>query len=160
MVSHQKLYSNISGSDIHGTQFTLLKDRPLPQRRKADYRATYDQGCPVLAMQRLRAIDTHRPEHAPLFCIGKLEQHAFTREYVVRRLQELATGVGLGQGTWNWHSVRRGAATWAAEVGIPENDIQTLGRWRSDTYKAYIEFSKKERIKLSKRFQGPVSRTN
>jgi len=136
------------------------KTDPFRKGIKLTIAATYDKGCPVLAMQRLRAIDTHRPEHAQLFCIGKLEQHAFTREYVVRRLQELATGVGLGHGTWNGHSFRRGAATWAAEVGIPKNDIQTLGRWRSDAYKAYIEFSKKERIKLSKRFQGPVCRTN
>jgi len=136
------------------------KTYPFRKGIKLTIAATYDKGCPVLAMQRLRAIDTHRPEHAPLFCIGKLEQHACTPEYVVRRLQELATGVGLGQGTWNSHSFRRGAATWAAEIGIPENDNQTLGRWRSDAYKAYIEFSKKERIKLLKRFQGPVSRTN
>ena len=136
------------------------KTDPLRKGVKLTITATYDKGCPVLAMQRLRAIDTHRPEHGPLFWIGKLEQHAFRREYVVRRLQELATGVGLGQGIWNGYSFRRGPATWAAEVGIPENEIQTLGRWRSDAYKAYIEFSKKERIKLSKRFQGPVSRTN
>ena len=136
------------------------KTDPFRKGIKLTIAATYDRGCPVLAMQRLRAIDTHRPEHAPLFCIGKLEQHAFTREYVVRRLQELATAVGLGQGTWNGHSFRRGAATWAAEIGISENEIQTLGRWRSDAYKTYIEFSKKERIKLSKRFQGPASRTN
>ena len=55
---------------------------------------------------------------------------------------------------WNGHSFRslRGAATWAAQVGITETEIQTLGRWKSDTYKAYIEYSDTERITLSKRF--------
>ena len=60
---------------------------------------------------------------------------------------------GLGSGCWNGHSFRRGAATWAAEVGISETEIQTLGRWRSDAYKAYIEYSPEEQIALSRRFQ-------
>ena len=136
------------------------KTDPFRKGIKLTIAATYDTGCPVLAMQRLWAVDTHRAQHAPLFCTGKLEQHALTREYVVRRLQELATASGLSYGVWNGHSFRRGAATWAAEVGISENEIQTLGRWRSDAYKMYIEYSKTDRIKLSKRFQGTVSRTN
>jgi len=54
---------------------------------------------------------------------------------------------------WNGHSFRRGAATWAAQVGMAETEIQTLGHWKSDAYKAYIEYSDSERISLSKRFQ-------
>jgi len=104
-------------------------------------------------MRQFLAVDTHRPAHSALFCIGQLEQQAFTREYVVQRLQQLARTAGLGQGTWNGHSFRRGAATWAARVGISEANIQTLGRWRSDAYRAYIEYSDRERISLSRRFQ-------
>jgi len=99
------------------------------------------------------SLDTHRPPHSPLFCSGRVEQQAFTREYVVQQLQHLALTAVLGQGSWNGHSFRRGAATWAAQVGIPDSEIQILGRWRSDAYKAYIEFSNRERISLSKRFQ-------
>jgi len=115
--------------------------------------ASYDNACPIHAMREFFAQDTHRPPHAPLFCIGRDRQQAFTREYVVLKLQQLALTAGLGQGTWNGHSFRRGAATWAAEVGISESEIQTLGRWRSDAYKRYIEYSNRERISLSKRFQ-------
>ena len=117
--------------------------------------ATLDEGCPVQAMKRLQATDTHRSAHAPLFCIGKHKQQAFTREYVVQRQQYLATIARLGQGRWNLngHSFRRGAATWAAQVGIKEAEIQTLGRWRSDAYKVYIEYTSEERIALSRRFQ-------
>src|SRR5207302_9569723 len=96
---------------------------------------------PVRAMEQFLAQDTHRTQQAPLFCLGRQEQHAFTREHVVQRLQGLALRAGQGNGSWNGHSFRRGAATWAAEVGIPETEIQTLGRWRSDAYKAYIEYS-------------------
>ena len=123
----------------HGVQLTIA--------------ASKDAGCPVNAMKQLLRMDTHRPPHSPLFCIGTHEQLPFTREYVVRRLQELAIEAGLGYGAWNGHCFRRGAATWAAQVGISETQIQTLGRWRSDAYKAYIEYSKEERISLSRRFQ-------
>jgi len=117
--------------------------------------ASEDDACPVKAMRQFLAVDTHRPgaAHSPLFCIGQLEQQAFTREYLVQRLQQLARTAGLGQGTWNGHSFRRGAATWAARVGISEAEIQTLARWRSYTYRAYIGYSDRERISLSRRFQ-------
>ena len=32
--------------------------------------------------------------------------------------------------------------------------IQTLGCWRSDAYKAYIEYSPEEQVSLSRRFQA------
>ena len=123
----------------HGIQLTIA--------------ATKDTACPVKAMRHLISIDTHRPPHAPLFCIGQQAQRPFTREHVVRTLRQLAIITGIGHGAWNGHSFRRGAATWAAEIGIDDNQIQTLGRWRSDAYKAYIEYSEDERITLSKRFQ-------
>ena len=115
--------------------------------------ASNDAGCPIQAMKDLRRRDRHRPEFAPLFCIGSQEQRPYTREHVVQTLQELAIATGLGHGAWNGHSFRRGAATWAATVGIPDAQIQILGRWRSDAYKAYIEYPRAERISLSQRFQ-------
>ena len=78
----------------------------------------------------------------------------------MQKLQQLALTVGLEQGMWNGQSFRRGAATWAAQVGIPETEIQTLGRWRSDAYKRYIEYSIQEQLSLSKRFQRSHRPTN
>jgi len=139
--------------------FTLPSSKTDPFRKgiKLTIAASNDRGCPVLAMQQFYSVDTHRPHYAPLFCIGRNKRNAFTREYVVQRLQQLARGAGLEREGWNGHSFRRGAATWAAEAGIAETEIQTLGRWRSDAYKAYIEYSRDERIALSKRFQGSLS---
>ena len=136
-------------------QLTLPASKTDPFRKgiTLTIAATNDAGCPVHAITRLQAIDHHRPASSPLFCIGRDQQQAFTREYVVRSLQRLALSAGLKQGTWNGHSFRRGAATWAAERGITDSEIQILGRWRSDAYRAYIEYSTEERISLSKRFQ-------
>ena len=115
--------------------------------------ASRDPACPVQAMKRFRTWDTHRSSQQPLFCLGRDTQLAFTRDHVVLKLEQLALQAGLGHGTWNGHSFRRGAATWAAQVGISETEIQTLGRWHSDVYKTYIEYSNHQRISLSKRFQ-------
>ena len=109
-------------------------------------------------MKRLIAKDTHRPPQAPLFCIGRIAQQPFKQEYVVQKLQTIGISSGLRVASWNRYSFRRGAATWAAEVGIPEAQIQTLRRWRSDAYKAYIEYSEEERIRLSERFQATQPR--
>ena len=130
------------------------KTNPFREGIRLTIAASGDEACPVKAMRQLRQADSHRANSAPLLCIGEHRQDSFTREYVVARLQQLALLAGLGQGTWNGHSFRRGAATWAAELGMSESDIQTLGRWRSDSYKVYIEYSRKERIALSKRFQN------
>lgn len=137
-------------------EVTLPSSKTDPFRKgiKLSIAASNDTGCPVEAMRRLLRVDTHRHPLSPLFCIGRHEQLAFTREYVVAKLQELARHAGLGYGLSNGHSFRRGAATWAAEVAISEAEIQTLGRWRSDAYKAYIEYSLEEQVSLSRRFQA------
>ena len=115
--------------------------------------ASRDPACPVQLMKQFLTSDTHRSSEQPLFCIGRDIQQAFTRDHVVLKFQQLALQAGLGHGTWNGHSFRRGAATWAAQVGLSETGVQTLGHWRSDAYKTYIEYSNQQRISLSKRFQ-------
>lgn len=109
-------------------------------------------------MQQLLALDLHCPLQVALFCVGRTEQPPFTREHVVQRLQTLGKITGLGVGSLDGHSFRWGAATWAAEVGLPKAQIQTLRRSRSDAYKIYIEYSQEELIGESKHFQGTQPR--
>jgi len=47
-------------------------------------------------MQKLTCIDKHQRSPAPLFCVGRLEQQPFTREYVVQKLRQVALTSGLG----------------------------------------------------------------
>ena len=52
--------------------------------------ASGDAACPVDRLRRLQAIDFHLPLSAPRFCVRTQQQLAFTREHVVRRLQQIA----------------------------------------------------------------------
>ena len=47
--------------------------------------------------------------------------------------------LGFKQEEFASHSFRRGAATTAAEAGMPTWLIQTLGRWSFECLKRYIE---------------------
>ena len=139
--SHMSVYLPASKTDPfrHGVEIIIA--------------ATGDEACPVSAMHHFLRVDTSRQPLAPLFVADPTRSTPFTREYVVNKLRALAIAAGLGAGAWNGHSFRRGAATWAAEVGIPEQQIQALGRWTSSAYRSYIETSREDRITLSQRFQ-------
>lgn len=122
-------------------QLTLPASKTDPFRKgiTCTMAASSDIGYPVQAMKRLQTTDYHRSPASPLFCVGRHQQQAFTCEHVVKCLQDLAITAGLEHGAWNGYSFRSGAATWAVKMGIPEGDIQLLGRWQSDAYKVYIE---------------------
>jgi site-specific recombinase XerD len=60
-----------------------------------------------------------------------------TRTYLSERLRRLLSDAGI-PGNLSSHSFRIGAATSAALAGVPDNLIQTLGRWSSSAYLTYI----------------------
>ena len=55
-------------------------------------------------------------------------------------LKDLVSRAGFS-GNYSSHSFRIGAATAAAEAGIPAHLIQTLGRWSSSAYLLYVHSS-------------------
>ena len=77
---------------------------------------------------------------------------SFDCNWVVSRLRDLLRQEGI-PGHYSGHSFRQGAATWAKQVGIPDTDIQLLGRWKSDAYKRYIEVRPEHIFSVSRRLQ-------
>ncbi len=96
--------------------------------------AANDDACAVAS---LNSLFTRFPKanNQPLFAnqVG-----TFSRNYVTKKLQEEVRVLGY---EWNYtsHSFRRGAATSARLAGLSEDEVQLLGRWKSNCYRLYIE---------------------
>ena len=90
--------------------------------------------CPVSALRQFSAI---RPQFlGPYFCHfdgSPLTQYQFNAV-----LQEALAFIGLDGARITSHSFRIGAASSASQLGVANNDIQCMGRWRSDAFLTYV----------------------
>ena len=90
------------------------------------------QLCPVLALHRY--LNIRGPHPGPLFIFS--DGFYFTRADLSTLTQALPHVANI-----NTHSLRRGGASALAAAGVSHEIIKTLGRWKSDAYKRYIELS-------------------
>ena len=95
---------------------------------------THNQICPVAAT--LRYMVEIGLAEGPLFVFenGRL----LTRERFVAAVRESPASAGVDTAKYSGHSFRIGAATTAAERGIQDSLIRTMGRWESSAYLLYI----------------------
>ena len=101
--------------------------------------------CPVTAI--IHYIGIRKPGPGPLFILNS--GAPLTRTYLVANLQAALRQAGLDDSKYNGHSFRIEAATAAAQSGLEDSMIQTLGRWRSDAYKLYIKIPQAQLAKVS-----------
>lgn len=98
--------------------------------------ASGDELCPVKAIKDMRrAVGVGLPAD-PLF--RPVAGVSLKRATVVRWMERALAGAGYAAKGFSGHSFRRGAATWAASIGMSATEIKTMGRWNSDCYKLYI----------------------
>lgn len=97
--------------------------------------------CPVRAL--IKYIGIRPPTPGPLFMLST--GVPLTRAYLVTNLK-----AALNDSAYNGHSFRIGAATTAAQRGLEDSLIQTLGRWRSDAYKLYIKLPRAQLASISR----------
>ena len=93
--------------------------------------------CPVSYLYRYSAVRGSSP--GPLFCFADgspVKTGQFTQQ-----LRQALIFCGLDSAKYKSHSFRIGAASWAAEKGLPDAQIRHLGRWKSDAFKVYIRQS-------------------
>ena len=100
--------------------------------------ATGSCTCPVRAMGKFLAARWLQPP-GPLFMLKSGD--FLTRTDISRTTKHLLHAAGIDPEPYSSHSYRIGAATAAADAGLPDHLIKTLGRWRSNAYQTYIRTS-------------------
>ena len=65
-----------------------------------------------------------------------------TKERFVKAMHEALTSLGYNCSLYAGHSFRIGAATVAAQHGVQDSLIKTMGRWESAAYLRYIRTPK------------------
>lgn len=111
--------------------------------------------CPV---RNLHHLLTRFPTslNAPLFARGyplaALDGIYFTASYFTNTFQQLLLRAKINPTGFTGHSIRRGAAQSAADVGLEMKEIQTLGRWKSDAVLRYVKPSTAIELKQAAKF--------
>ena len=90
--------------------------------------------CPVVAIFAYRSQRGRSPGHFFLDGEGKI----ITKPRFITQLRGYLKSAGLPSDQFAGHSFRIGAATTAAQVGMEDSIIQTLGRWHSAAFLRYI----------------------
>ena len=110
--------------------------------------ATATSTCPLRAVQSYVALRRGQPP-SPAFVFE--DGSYLTRQRLTTSLRELLLAAGLDPDHYASHSFRIGAATTAASAGLPDWQIQAMGRWSSDCYRRYIATPQATFIQASQR---------
>ena len=143
--TYNKVESDFSSWNLTRSSVSLSEDRlflvipscktdPFCRGITLTISAANDKACVVTSLNNLFTRFPKANNH-PLFTnhVG-----TFSRNYVTRKLQEGICALGY-VGNYTGHSFRRGAATSARLAGLSEDEIQLLGRWKSNCYRLYVE---------------------
>ena len=95
---------------------------------------THRASCPVVALQAYFE-DCKAPPGSSLFHFRT--GRPLTSRAMRAILRDLLLRGGYDTSKYNTHSLRIGAATAAAQAGLPSSTIQRLGRWSSTAYTTY-----------------------
>lgn len=122
---------------------------PIPRGR--------DRLCPATVLARWMRVAPAQQPSSPLFV---LPGGSFDKRRVVDLLRTALFEAGVTPHAFSGHSFRRGAATWAASIGVPAARIQILGRWNSTAFRRYLEVPLRSRaLAVSELFAAPVSQS-
>lgn len=97
--------------------------------------ANYTNNCPVHTIHDY--LKMARPHGGALFQFR--DRQPVTRQYFRNQLHKALCASGIDTSQYNTHSFRIGAATEAiVKLGLPDHEVQRLGRWNSNAFKSYI----------------------
>ena len=103
--------------------------------------------CPVSALLNYLIVRGSAPGLLFHFC----DSTPLTKSKFTAKFRELLSLAGIDCANYAGHSFRIGAASTAAAKGIEDSLIQTLGRWKSSAYLAYVRLPAENLAALSSR---------
>ena len=137
----------------------------LRLRIKASKTDPFRKGCflhigrgeyPLCAIHSILAyLNLRGNAPGPLFLFR--DGRPLTRTSLTSWLRDILASAGIS-GNFSSHSFRIGAATVAARNGIPDHQIQALGRWTSSAYLTYIRTPAESLSRLSKQLSRSAAR--
>ena len=108
---------------------------------------TSNEICPVTAILSYLVARSHKNQSGPLFI--QEDGHPLPRESLVTWLRSNLVSAGINATHFSGHSFRIGAASVAAARGVADSIIQSLGRWKSDSFKRNIRIPREELAQIS-----------
>lgn len=113
-----------------------LRESKTDQFSKSTVRVYFNNmvDCPGKHFQEYLQLSSHHRNSPVLMYQGA----PLTAALFNSVFRNLVCRVGLNPNHFSSHSLRSGAASTAAESGVPSWLIQKLGRWKSGCYKIYI----------------------
>ncbi|MGL5597112.1 MAG: tyrosine-type recombinase/integrase [Aeromonas sp.] len=125
----------------HDTISYFIKQSKTDQSKKGHFIYIFNLPSPIqpylsLSNYLLYRRSTAKSPTDPLFIDSS--NSAATRFWFQKHLKLVLNQSGIPARHFSSHSFRIGAATTAAQKGIPQHQIQSLGRWSSDAFKSYI----------------------
>ena len=109
--------------------------------------------CPVAAI--LDYMVNRGSEEGPFFMFAN--RSFLTRDRFVQAVRDALTRAGVNSSAYAGHSFRIGAATTAAQRGVPDSTIKMLGRWESAAYAIYIRTPRESLASISRVLVSDVS---
>lgn len=111
---------------------------------------TTDVLCPVSAVLGYLAL--RPPYPGPLFVFSN--GTPLSRVDLVKHMRAALSQAGVDTSHFSGHSFRIGAASTAARAGYNDSFIQTLGRWKSSAFTAYVRTPAEDLISVAARLAG------
>ena len=135
-------YGDVAVDSQSRTQVVRITIKQSKFRRGIDMfmGRTGNDLCPVAAL--LAYLADRGAKKGPLFMF--VDGRFLTRQRLVDCVRAALHSAGLAESQYCGHSFRIGAATAAAERGIEDSTIKTLGRWRSIAYLYYIKIPREQ----------------
>jgi hypothetical protein len=135
---------------------TLPASKTNPFRRSVDIHLASSQSplCPIAALTQLFNTYPCSPLQ-PLFT--RPHGQSFIKQFLLSTIHHLLLQVNIPIADFSDHSIRKEAAVTAAANGISRENIQLLGRWKSDAIDLYInEIHESEHIQKLLQFNSQL----